>query len=813
MTEKISYIEIDLSRCSEVYSVGACAASIPATGTIKCFNCFATCQDKTNYNKEIVTSRHSTASGDLPINIDAIPDIKSISIKAAKLDLGESMGQRASISVTFGDGRYPDTGPEGDRYLADRDYDPYTVGTYWGKFRARYPFTQGADIRLIRGDSNKTLAQMETRHFIVDSVAGPDSKGKFSLVAKDALKLTDGKKAQAPVLSQGELSADISASATSFTLLPTGVGNSGYPANGFLNLSGDEIVSFTRSNDVMTIVRAQFNTTAIEHETGARAQLCLRYVNQKVSTIIANLLIEYSNVPASYISISDWELEDDANINKLYSGLIAEPESASDLINELLLQTASTVWWDDVSKLIRFRALKAVGTGAATYSDDLILGGTFSAKDQNNKRVSQVWTYFGQINPLESLTDNKNYSRAQVNISIESQNNFEGTPSVKRIYSRWIGNLSRATAEKLNELILQRYSTAPRMIAFNLQKDDLLTIPSLGSGYNVNTRNLQGATGANETMPIQVIQMKSSDSGYAVMGEEVLYSSSIIPDDITIKTIPLETDYPDGIDFYALAISPEFSESAPVTGDTYNFTLLSGKTIGSDSTSSSAIVTGTGWPVGVTINFINNGTVAGKGGPGGRGGSVNYYVAGKGLAGGNGGDCISADYDLNIINNIGGIIGGGGGGGGGGGSVWYYDGGPGGVPKIRGNITGSGGGAGAGLNISLGGALGSGLLSGVNIQGILGGNSSSNTQQGSGGASVTSLAPNVRNGSGGDGGGLAATGQAGQNGYYPIGYTPTPYDAETSNGGLGGLGGSAINKNGNTVTITNNGTISGAINA
>ena len=99
MTEKISYIEIDLNRCSEVYSVGACTASIPATGDIKCFNCFATCQDKENYNKETVTSRHSTASGNLPLDIDAIPDIKSISIKAAKLDLGESMGQRASVTL------------------------------------------------------------------------------------------------------------------------------------------------------------------------------------------------------------------------------------------------------------------------------------------------------------------------------------------------------------------------------------------------------------------------------------------------------------------------------------------------------------------------------------------------------------------------------------------------------------------------------------------------------------------------------------------------------------------------------------------
>ena len=811
MTQKISYIEIDLNRCSEVYSVGACTASIPATGAIKCFNCFATCQDKPNYNKEIVTSRHSTASGNLPIDIDAIPDIKSIAIKAAKLDLGESMGQRASVNITFGDARYPDTGPEGDRYLADRDYDPYTVGSYWGKFRARWPFTQGADIRLIRGDSNQTLAQMETRHFIVESSAGPDSKGSFSMVAKDALKLTDGKKAQAPVLSQGELSADISAGATSITLAPVGIGSEYQTGTGetkYLNLSGEEVASYTNlaGGDTFNIVRGLFNTTAVDHEAGARAQLCLRYVNQKVSAIIENLLITYANVPASYISSSDWEIEDDAYINKLYSSLVAEPESAHDLINELLQQTASTIWWDDVAKLIRFRVLKAVSTGAATYSDDLIVGGTFSAKDQNSKRVSQVWTYFGQINPLESLTDNKNYSRTQVNISLESEANFEGTPSVRRIYSRWIGNLSRATAERLNQLILQRYSTAPRMVAFNLQKDDLLTTPILGSGYNVNTRNLQGATGANETMPLQVVQMKSSDTGYAVMGEEVLYSETIIPDDITVKPISIEESRLN-VNLYELAISEETATPPPVTGDTYNFTLLSSYVIGSDRTDLSALVTGTGWPAGVTINFINNGSIVGKGGAGGegafaralvqQGGALLWtdFIDGVGKVGGN---AISAQYDFNLENN--GTIGGGGGGGGGGSGAFS---GSGGGPYAT--VSGSGGSGGVGDTISLGGAAGvpSGALADPLVSGNVG-----NTGQLSG--SIRSTAGSSGGAVGGYGGAGGALDTAGETGGTST--SPAPPTAGSTIGAAGGLPGSAVNKNGNTVTIT--GTIpTGIINA
>ena len=211
------------------------------------------------------------------------------------LDLGESIGVRASVSITFGDARYPDTGPEGDRYLADRDYDPYTRGSYWGKFRARYPFTQGSDIRVIRGSSDQSLEQMETRHFIVENVSGPTSSGAFSIVCKDALKLADSKKAQCPVLSQGELAADITNSATSFTLSPSGIG-ADYDASGFINLGGEEICSYTRSGDVMTIVRGQFNTDAIAHEAGARVQLCKNFAagsSLRATDIINDLLVNF----------------------------------------------------------------------------------------------------------------------------------------------------------------------------------------------------------------------------------------------------------------------------------------------------------------------------------------------------------------------------------------------------------------------------------------------------------------------------------------------------------------------------------------
>ncbi len=797
MTEKITYVEIDLNRCSNDYGVSPCTASGPAVD--KCFNCFATCQDKDNYVQETVTSRHSSVTSKPPIDIDAVPDLQSYSIRPAQLDLGESIGTRASVSLSFKDSRYPDTGPEGDYYLTERDYDPYTVGTYWGKFRARYPFIKAANIRLIRGDTTQSIEQMETRHFIIDSVAGPDSSGKFTITCKDALKLADGKKAQAPVLSNGEIAANITDSATSLTLTPSGIGDSEYPASGYINLGGEEICSFTRAADVMTIVRGQYNTSATDHDEGARVQLCLEYSAQIVTDIINDLLADYANVPSSYIPLVDWNGEDSTYINRTYSALIPEPESVTDLVNELLQQTASNIWWDDINKLMQFSVLKAVDTDATTYSDNLILADSFSAKDQNNKRVSQVWTYFGQINPLEDLKKNFNYSRTQINVNLESETNFDGTPSIKRIYSRWIDEAAREAAERLNELVLSRYATPPRLLGFTLQRAPELTRPALAGGYNVENWTLQTDKGFAQTVPVQVTQMKSTDANFIIQAEEVLYSETVAPVDPQEKAVEFATDEETDIDLYAKALAGAGSNTPPEVGDTWTFTVKSGVTIGSTSTGTYAIETGV-WPAGITVKLVNNGTIVGKGGAGGAASVVTGPVASNVNNGTSGGDSVNASSDLEITNN--GVIGGGGGGGG--------------------SAVGQGGPFFGALCISAGSNGAGFTLNAIPVaeyidpfdngffptRTVISGNQSTDQLGGVEVFASSIYESHSSTATGGKGGDLGADGSDGA-------YTQSSSagSSDVSDTATGGAAGSAINKNGNTVTITNNGQILGDINA
>jgi hypothetical protein len=91
---------------------------------------------------------------------------------------------------------------------------------------------------------------------------------------------------------------------------------------------------------------------------------------------------------------------------------------------------------------------------------------------------------------------------------------------------------------------------------------------------------------------------------------------------------------------------------------TFNVTIDSGVFISSNSTSSPALTTGSGWPSGAVLTITNNGTIAGKGGDGG---DYSATSPGNGTAGG---DAIVFTIDATLVNN--GTISGGGGGGGGG---------------------------------------------------------------------------------------------------------------------------------------------------
>ncbi len=203
------------------------------------------------------------------------------------------------------------------------------------------------------------------------------------------------------------------------------------------------------------------------------------------------------------------------------------------------------------------------------------------------------------------------------------------------------------------------------------------------------------------------------------------------------------------------------------------------------------------WPSGsfsIALTLQVTGKVRGGGGGVGGGG-------GAGQAGGAGGDAIYCQENLTVVVNAGSEVRAGGGGGGGGGA-WSRT-----IIDGEGNpetTTWNGGGGGGGF------PNGAGAPEGFADNDVSNPGANGTTSGGGAGGTAGASTPggaNRINGAGGNGGGTAAAGAAGAN--------------ATGSGGIGtwfanspgaaGQPGWAIRKNGKTVNVTNNGTISGTV--
>jgi len=656
VTQRLSYYEIDLEVCELTHGEGLC----PATGE-PCFNTRKTCQAIEAYSPTTQVLRLGKPSMHNPGGIDAVENVADSSYTPSIVKLGESIGTRASLKITATDHPSPDTGAGGDPYLGQRNYDPFERGTFWGKLRARHPYMRGNKLRWYNGRVGQSLEQMERRTYIIDSAEGPNTRGQFMIKAKDPLTLTESKRAQAPKLSRGVLGSALSETATSFIVSPAGVG-ADYPTSGKVAIGGNEIVSYTRSGDTFTISRGINNTEIKEHDEGDRVQWVLEYSSQEPENVLFDLLTNYAQVPAEFINMPNWTAELNQFLGRRYSGVIAEPTPVIDLINELLEQAALSIWWDEIGETLQLQVLRNVTKGSFVYNDDFMLAGSFKQREQPDKRVSQVWTYYGQINPLESQDDPKNYRNTLLTVNQASELNW-GEPAVKKVYSRWMTQFALSAAERLNTLVLSRFAEPPRMFEFNLLRDSGTPLPPLGSGLQLQSFFNQDPTGAPVTSPCQAIEVKVSDVGVGVKAEEVVINGvddgGTPPEPPDVKRVVISADATN-VNLREAYLNI-FSEAED--GDTVICEVRENVIVTSETTSAPAFDTGTGWPSGVSLKLsvLSGAVIAGRGGAGG--GSYSDVFNAYAYDGGNGGLALLSPSSISIDNN--GIIGGGGGGGGG----------------------------------------------------------------------------------------------------------------------------------------------------
>lgn len=608
--EALTYVEIDIPYCELTYGVPPCQASLtnsPPTGAAKCYQTFPTCQDPDNYNEGTKTLRFAVATSHLPRDIDIIgPWVDGVEYSPSSVSLGESLGQRANIKVSFSDHRHSDAGDGLDKYHDERGYDPYQQGTFWPRFRSRHVSLRGRALRLITGSVGDALADMETRHFWIESFDGPTPEGKFSITAKDALKFLDGDRAQTP-LSNGFLVAPIDEDDTSATLSPVGVGNAEYPAAGYVNIGGNEICAFTRTGDVLTLTRAQFGTQAGAHDDQDRVQWCPYFDAISPDEIIADLIEDYTDLSNGYVDRDAWAIEVEAHLSRVYTGIITEPTSVAKLVAEIIEQAALALWDDNVEQRLRLQVLRGINTDADTFDESNVLPGSFSVVDQPDKRVSRVQVYFGIIDPTKRVDDPDNY-RSTAEVIDEDAEVQYGSAAIKKIFSRWIPQGGRSHAERIGSIVLSRYSTAPRKFSVGLFRGSVIT-PELGGGYRVQWWSLQNADGSREDVPTQMIRLNPSPAMLQIDLEEMRFVAS--EDDLVNRTITIDFNTYN-LNWKALHddLYPEIE-----SGQACTLVVAAGVSVGSTSITIPALDVGS-WPSGVTLNLHVIGRIQGKGGTG-----------------------------------------------------------------------------------------------------------------------------------------------------------------------------------------------------
>lgn len=759
----VVFVELDMDVCTRTYGSSPCTAAVGVTGTAKCYNTYATCQDTANYNKGVKTYRFSEPSAALPVGLQAIPLLRSVSFAPQQITPGKGLGVRGSVSIQLDDAPWTDV--DIDSYVSDRATP--AAGTFWGRFRARNPYYEGRPLRILSGyiTSPFTWDACQTRAYIIDSLSAVLKGDKAQITGKDILKLADDKKALFPRPSTGTLDAAITDSATTLTAAPSGIGAAEYPASGKIAISG-EIMTFTRSGDTFTVTRAQDNTIAEAHDADDTIQLVGEFSSAEIQDVIYDLLTDYAGIDTAYIDKTAWDTERDTYLTGVWNLTQPEPVGVNTLLAELTEQGNCRIWWDEIEQQIRFRAIRPLDAALPVYSDDEhFLSGSVDLKDDPKQRISSVLIYFGRRSPAEKLDDLKNYAVRYLQVDPDAAGaNQYGSAVIKRINSRWFLSTSLGRVQDLADALLMTFRDPPRILSFAMDPRHDLRV---GDIFRAQTRYLQAADGSNNPLAFEVIEAQEERAGHVIR-----YRAQSMPADIPLVgeySIVFSTD-----DFDVLLYDVFVLEyGVPTSAVTLEVQIESGVLISATSTSIPALRVGTGWPSGSVITIVNSGTISGRGGKGGGyvGGPLNY----NGYSGEAGGLGIFADYPVSI-NNLLGVIAGGGGGGGQGSS----DSSPGG--------TAAGGGGGGGMPNGIGGNSVSG--SGNN------GTTASPLSPGVGG-SATGPVAGLYSGAGGDGGSYGMPGNSGTTGTY-------------GSAGAGGVAGDCINGNSNITWIAT-GTRHGAI--
>lgn len=486
--EPVQIVEIRQPLCGLTFGVSPCSAVAAAPG-LKCYNTRGTCGDADSFELgdplSLYFSRGHVADASV-LGVDyVIPSLVSVSTSPTRINLAASnpdatgLGNRAVCNITFQDHQHTDRIV--DPYLSDRTWNPLDPdrGSFWSRWIVRNKHRQNVEIIVYEGYAGQALADMVTRTYFLQSITQPDASGRVVIQGKDVLVRLEERKSQAPLASPGVLFADIDETATSLTV--AGAVFSDYAFDGFFGTIriGNEVMTYnSRSISADGIVlsgitRGQDGTIAESHSFDDTVQLCLRFIDAPIQTVLFQLLRVYGGIPVRYLGLSNW-IDEVSSYLSLYqiNALITEPTAVAQLVSELQIACMFYVWWDERDARVRMRAVRGVEDEPPTITEENhIIAGSFSIAEKPRERASQVWVYYNQRDVAGDLEDEANYNNLFVVADTESETDEEyGEPSIRKIFVRWY--TSAALAQTTASAVITRYVDIPSACMFRMDAKD-----------------------------------------------------------------------------------------------------------------------------------------------------------------------------------------------------------------------------------------------------------------------------------------------------------------------------------------------------
>jgi hypothetical protein len=496
--QRIDIVQIEADVCSLSFGVAPCTA----TGT-PCFNTWETCKDRNNYDRTTKQIRFCTPVSQLPAGLGLIPFLTGVKTDAQEVDPESSLGKRGSLTASFLDAPHDDVGI--DPYVSQRPYNPLERGTFWPKFRARWPYLIGRALDWYQGylvpGVPFDLNDMQRRTYIIDRMQGVGSRGSVSLVAKDVLSLADNKKAQYPFKSSGTLAAPMTVEANPTFIDVLTADDAEYDIESFEPVGvvriKREVLQYTGTTPISGGVRltgvtrtspAPYFTLRDDYDEGTEVQKCAYFYNMKVPAVIRALLEEGAGVDPSYIDYAAWEaLYDTWLAGFRVTRLICEPEGVREILDELIPQSNTwALWWDDLARQIRYEVVRPldVGESAENLTDaGNFVQGSVELRDEPERIVNDLYIAYGQTDPTEKKDVITNYSRGINAISPESFGpNEVGQRRQLTVWGRWHPASNQVELSAIADKFIASRDFLPAKIEFSLhRKDDALTTAEFAS--------------------------------------------------------------------------------------------------------------------------------------------------------------------------------------------------------------------------------------------------------------------------------------------------------------------------------------------